>query len=171
MEFNDVLATRQAVRDYKDEDVTEEQLQAVLDAGKSAPVGMGEFGKFQINVVTNPIYLSFIQRAASKRFGRDEMLYGAPVFIFVSAAGDDDSMAHASAATIVENMVLEAYNQGLGACHIWGVTGALAQDPDTCEKIGLIEDQIPLGGLVVGVPYQKLEKRPMQERIEVNFFR
>ena len=42
MEFNKTLAIRQSVRKFTDEQITEDQLNAILEAANAAPACMGQ---------------------------------------------------------------------------------------------------------------------------------
>lgn len=165
METKDALTLRQAVRAYKSDPVADKQLSAVLDAGKIAPVALGAFDRYQITAVKNPDLIQTVNDNAKAKFNREKMLYGAPVYIMVSVTGDLDNAVYSSAATIVENMILAAFDQGLGACHIWGATVALAQNKALCSQLGLNDDQVPVAAMTLGVPARELEKRSGLDRI------
>ena len=86
MDFEKVLSLRQAVRAYTDEPVSEEQLKAILNAAYRAPVGMHNFAGYHLTVITRPELLALMVDTARKVTGKDNNpLYGAPVFILVSA--------------------------------------------------------------------------------------
>lgn len=137
----------------------------MLAAGKAVQVDLGTFERYQITVVKNPDLIQVVNDNAQDKFNREKMLYGAPVYILVSATGDLDNAVYSSAATIVENMILAAFDQGLVACHIWRATVALAQNKELCAKLGLNDDQVPVAAMTLGVPAQELEQRSGLDRI------
>lgn len=153
MEIMDALINRRSIRTYTGVPVGEDQLHVLLKAAYASPVSMGQYDEVALTVVRDRRLLAAIDATAKRRFGNDHMLYGAPMFIMVSAplVGDaSDNSAYSNAATIVENLNLAAVALGLGGCHIWGVTSAIAQDAKLCERLQVPAGMTPVAGFVVG---------------------
>lgn len=127
-EVTAIIGRRRSTRSFKQEQVADEALQAVLDAGRCAPHAGNPC---HITVVQNAALLAKINDAAKQaalhmgmphleQLSRDPSFtgsYGAPTIIIVS--DQEDSVApdlNAGAAT--ENMLIAAESQGLGACWV-----------------------------------------------------
>ena len=112
----DIIKTRRSIRSYKSDAIPAELLDAVLEAGKFAPSGMGRQSPVLIAVESrkNRDRIAELNAAA---LGTDtDPYYGAPVVILVLADGairtcvEDGSCA-------LENMMLAAHSLGLGT--VW----------------------------------------------------
>lgn len=154
MQVFEAIKSRKSVRSFTGESITETELQAVLTAAQASPVGMGAYENIHLTVISNEKLLADIDENAAKTFNRDgHMLYGAPLLVLVSSrmAGTPmDSLAWANAATIAENMVLEAIELGIGVCHIFGATMALAKNAELTARLSLPDGFAPLCGVILG---------------------
>ncbi|MCH5461769.1 nitroreductase family protein [Secundilactobacillus sp. HBUAS58055] len=147
------LLERKSVRSYTGTPVTIEQRNQLLKAAYASPVSMGQYDTVELTVVQNPELLAQIDDTAAKRFGREKMLYGAPMLIIASTQlkGDaTDNAAYSNTATIIENLNLAAVDLDLGACHIWGAIVAVAGDDGLKRSLKISEGFTPVAGLVVG---------------------
>ena len=82
----EALKTRRSIRAYKPEQITDEQLQAVLEAGTWAPTGMGYQDPW-IVAVQNPSLRKRISEMNRKVWGKDtDPFYGAPTYVLVFAS-------------------------------------------------------------------------------------
>ncbi|HBF75055.1 MAG TPA: nitroreductase [Lactobacillus sp.] len=153
MDTMKALLERKSVRSYTGEPVTEKQREQLLKAAYASPVSMGQYDSLVLTVVQNPKLLSLIDDTAAKRFGREKMLYGAPMLIIASVQlkGDaSDNAAYSNAATVIENLNLAAVELDLGACHIWGALVAFADNDEVKEALKIDKGFTPVAGLVVG---------------------
>ena len=114
----EVLKNRRAIRAYKPEQITDEELNAVLEAGTYAPTGMGSQG-VQIVAVQSPEAVAAVDALNAKVLGNPDMhpYYGAPtvLLIFETEACKTHELDGAAACT---NMLNAAYAVGLGSCWI-----------------------------------------------------
>lgn len=151
MELSNVLSLRHAQRAYTGAKVTDAQLDAILHAAELAPVAMGQFDQYHLTVIDDPKLLSAIEEAAATSFHRHggKMLYGAPTFVLVSAAGQQNA-DFSSAAIIAHNMALTAVDEGVGFCYIWGAVAAINQTPSVIAQLQLPEGFKPVCGLTLG---------------------
>jgi len=118
-----VIKSRRSIRVFKDEQIKEADLQAIIEAGLYAPSGMNK-QDWHITVIQDKKILDkmtdmFI--ALAKKSGKGpgakpgfRIFYGAPTGIVVSA---EDNMQYApvDCAAAVENMLIAAESLGLGA--------------------------------------------------------
>ena len=69
LEALEVLKNRRAIRAYKSEQITDEELNAVLEAGTYAPTGMGRQG-VQIVAVQSPENVAAVDALNAKVLGK-----------------------------------------------------------------------------------------------------
>ena len=113
----EVLKNRRAIRKYKADQIKEEELNAVVEAGTFAPTGAGTQG-VQIVVVQTPEYRNRVAALNAKVFGKDmDPYYGAPTIILVFET--PECFTHElDGAAVCTNMLNAAYAAGLGSCWI-----------------------------------------------------
>lgn len=174
MNVTDAINRRKSVRSYTGEAPSEAALDAILKAAEEAPVGMGHYQNYSLTVVTNEQVLDAIEKAGAAFFNNPgwHPLYGTPVLVVVSAKGPESRLSNAtysSAACIVQNMALEAVEQGVGCCHIWGAIAGLVQNPDLVARLGLPEGFVPCCAIALGMTSQAYEPREIDHgRIVTN---
>ena len=152
---------RRACRAFDSRPVEKEKIDEIIKAGLLAPSGMGRQTPVSIAIsdkATRDALMEF-NRLGSDRFKDRDPFYGAPTILLVIANKDGLSI-HDGAATI-ENMLLEATNQGLGSCWIHRAKEEL-ENPE-CRKLlsftGLnFDDYIGVGHVIVG--YSLMDKYP-----------
>lgn len=111
-----VLEERRSCRAYKPEQITEEELQAVLKAGTYAPTGMGRQSPVIVAVTDKDTRNQLMKMNAAVMGTDSDPYYGAPVIVLVLA----DASAHTyvqDASCVLENMMLAAHSLGLGS--VW----------------------------------------------------
>jgi nitroreductase len=74
MELMDLLQSRRAFREYDDQPLTSEELQPILLAAETSPVGLGKYHNHRLTVIQDPKVLKQIQN-----------IYQAPTLIVVSS--------------------------------------------------------------------------------------
>lgn len=113
----EVLKNRRAIRKFKADQITEEELNAVLEAGMFAPTGAGTQG-VQIVAVQSPEYVARVDALNAKVIGKDiHPYYGAPTIILVFET--EECFTHElDGAAVCTNMLNAAYAAGLGSCWI-----------------------------------------------------
>ena len=113
------LAQRRSIRSYKPEQITDDELKTVLEAGTWAPTGMGRQDPW-IVAVQNPELLKKISKMNAAFLGVDtDPFYGAPTHVLVF--GSDPAVWANSVpdgSLVLGNMMNAAYAIGLGSCWI-----------------------------------------------------
>lgn len=128
---NQVLSTieqRSSAREYSAEQLTQSELDTILNAGLMAPTGMNrQEVHFTVVKGDNPV-LAELDEEKRRLRGQEEQphnfYYEAPVLIFLSAE-DDFKWKSIDSGIAVENMVLAAESIGLGTLIIGCVYDAL----------------------------------------------
>ncbi len=116
MEFSDVIARRYSCKKYDGRPVPEEKLQAVLEAGRTAPTAKN-LQEHHIYVLRNPDALGKIDALTPCRYGAGTVLAVTydrnNVYTYpggVSSSGAED------AAIVATFLMLAAANEGLDSC-------------------------------------------------------
>ena len=161
------ILTRRSIRTYKEEQISDNQLNCIIEAGKYAPSG-GNSQTWRFTVVQNIEkleQLNALVREGFKNLEVDEktyrskksgkkaaendnynFYYNAPTLIIVSNDREySNCMADSSAA--IENILLAAHSIGLGACFINQLTWFC--DNKDLRKY-LTEIQIPENYVICG---------------------
>ena len=168
------IKSRRSTRRFKAEDVSEEQLTQILEAGRYAPSG-GNCQSTHFIVVKNKEILAELAALAQQEFAKMEVTpglyksivnsinaskkdnyvfhYNAPVLI-ITANQKDYGNNIADCACALENMMLMANALDLGSCWINQLKW-LNENPVILEymkKLGMDESERIYGALAVGYP-------------------
>ncbi|MCD8086314.1 MAG: nitroreductase family protein [Clostridiales bacterium] len=162
MELTNVFALRRSCRSYTDQQLSEAELTAVLNAGLQTPAAKGRFDKLRFVVVQDKAVLDALNSSFAATIGNEAAYptYHAPTVIFVACdSSDDPALQGANAACAVEHMALAATDQGLGSVYLFGVCNILK---DSAQASALL--QLPVGfhlvsALAVGHPTAPAQPR------------
>ena len=149
------LAQRRSIRSYKPEQITDDELKTVLEAGTWAPTGMGRQDPW-IVAVQNPELLKKISRMNAAFLGTDsDPFYGAPTYVLVF--GSDPAVWANSVpdgSLVLGNMMNAAYAIGLGSCWINREREMFAtpEGKALMKELGLPDGLIGIGALALGYP-------------------
>lgn len=181
------ILTRRSVRAFKEEQISEEDLNTILLAGSYAPNGMGmqnwKFTAIQNTVVikkvnetirqtllsiavvpeTHPYIVSLIKKAKDENA---DFLYHAPTFIVVTNLKDNGNSMPDSALAI-GNMMLAAHSLGIGSCWLNQLPG-LTHMPlirELLTNLDIPANHIVYGSVVMG--YAANELNPAAPRKNV----
>jgi nitroreductase len=166
MEFMDIIARRQSVREYLDKPVPEDKLKMILESARLAPSG-GNRQQWKFIVVKDAATRQKLMEAASNQ----PMVAQAPVIIAAVALDPVRMMmcdvpSYAVDLSIaIEHMVLAAASEGLGTCWI----GAFSQDKAR-EALGVPSKYKVVTVLPVGYPKQIRAASPRKSFEEVFCF-
>lgn len=165
------LLERRSVRNYKSDQITEKELTTILEAGKYAPSGMGDF-KWKFVVVQKNGAMETLLNELNESFGLGESaFYQAPTLVIVftdinsCAPIEDGSLA-------IGNMLNAAHMIGLGSCWINSIPQFFKTDRGKIlqEEFHVPADYICVGSYAVGYvngsyPLVKLRSEDMIVRI------
>ena len=160
------MLARRSCRDFTAEPVTEKEIEQLLLAANAAPVGMARFDAIALSVIQDPALLSGIEGAAcaaAPEAANKHPLYHAPAGILVSVKqeeGRTGEMHRMSAACVMENILLEAAELGLGSVYLMGVMAALSQDAALCAAAKVPAGFVPVAMAAVGHSAAELEPHP-----------
>lgn len=114
----EVLKNRRAIRRYKPDQISEDELRAVLEAGIYAPTGTGSQG-VKIVVVQKPEDIAAVNALNAQILGNPgaKPYYGAPTILLIFET--EQCVTHElDGAAVCTNLLNAAYAAGLGSCWI-----------------------------------------------------
>lgn len=153
-ETMNTLLNRRSIRKFKPEQIKDEELNAVLEAGKFAPSGANQQSALLI-AVQNKGAIEKLTRMNAAVMGKEgiDPFYGAPTIILVLADKskvtpiEDGSLA-------LGNMYNAAYSLGLGSCWIHRTKQMFESEEGKAllKEWGIEGDYIGVGSLILGYP-------------------
>lgn len=187
------ILTRRSIRTYKEEQISDEQLNIILEAGKYAPSG-GNSQTWRFTVVQSKEkieQLNSLVRKAFKNLEVDEktyrskksgkkaaesdnykFYYNAPTLIIVSN-DREYSNCMADCAVSIENILLGAHSMGLGGCFLNQLTW-FCDDKNVRKAltdIKIPENYIVCGSAAVGYNLGSISKAAPRKEGTVDIIR
>ena len=169
----DAIKNRYSCRNFDGRQISEEDLNLIIDSGCSAPVARGLYDLLHITVVQNELLLNEIfDKAEAELYKsmnvRKNMNFGAKTLIIVSSKPLEYAvgMDYVNAGCIVENMILAATSLGIDNVMMAAPTRAIANEKELLAKLGIPNGYIPL--LCASFGYRKEEELPKKHTISIN---
>ena len=168
------ILSRRTIRNFNGKDIDESELNAILGAAYSAPVGRKRYDSLAITVVKNKDFLAKLDMETAKDMGDVGMhpLYSAPTLIIISSVIDPaphNNVNYSNAAIITENIALAATELGVGACHIWGAIRTLNTRPELLSMLDIPEGMTPCCAVALGKTDEVYSMREIEARIKTNY--
>lgn len=112
------MKERRSIRKYKSEQIREEELQQILEAGEYAPTGMGKQSPVMV-IVQDPAMIEKLSKMNAQIMGTPgvDPFYGAPTVIIV-LANKDVPTYEADGSLVMGNLLNAAYSVGVDSCWI-----------------------------------------------------
>lgn len=163
MSFSELTRARFSCRAYQDRPVEPEVLDAIVEAGRIAPSAHNNHPT-RLIVCDTPELREKAARAAV-RFEREGSVFGAPMVLIACAVEEEawvrkpDGMSSAliDSSIVVDQMMMQATELGLGTCWV------CMFDPDVARReFGLPAGVLPVSMLTLGYPAEEIaapEKR------------
>ena len=150
----ETIKSRRSCRAYKPEQITDEELNAVLEAGTYAASAMGRQSA-KIVVVQDAATRAQLTRMNAAVMGKDtDPMYGAPTILVVLAdAGSKNAVQDGS--LVMGNLMLAAASLGLGSCWVGG----------TFDRRSAVFEPSPEEEMVCVVPIGKVAQSSRKERM------
>jgi nitroreductase len=176
METIKTLAMRKAIRNYRKEQVKEDELNKVLCAASLSPVGLGAFNNYRLTVIQDPAFLERITKATAKAFDYNSMMsntiYGAPTLIVISAIRNPNpempGIEIASAACIADTMLIAATDIGLASIYLCAFVEGFNAEPGLIKELGLPDGFSPVAGILLGYKDEPAEESKIEISLNVN---
>ncbi|MDR0878931.1 MAG: nitroreductase family protein [Treponema sp.] len=146
------LKARRSIRSYKSEQIKDEELDAILEAGTWAPTGMGSQGVV-IVAVQNKTVLSKIQKlnADVLKDPKAKPFYGAPTVVNVFVDKSKPTPVE-NGNLVIGNLLNAAAAIGVGSCYVYRAKEVFASEDGKAltKKWGLGKDFEAAGHVLLG---------------------
>lgn len=152
-EFLELIKTRRSCRKYKPEQITDEELQAVLEAGTYAPTSRGMQSPY-IVAVQNPALREQLVAMNARVMGTtSNPYYDAPTYVLVLTPADANNPIQ-DGSCVLENMMLAAHSIGLASCWIHREREMFStpEGKALLKEWGLPDGLVGIGALALGYP-------------------
>ena len=151
--FLEIIRTRRSYRSYKAEQITDEQLNAVLEAGTYAPTSRGLQSPFIVAIQNDALKVRLAKMNAEIMGVSTNPYYDAPTYVLVFVPADAPNGVQ-DASLVLENMMLAAHAQGLGSCWIHREREMFATEEgkELMREWGLPDGLVGIGALALGYP-------------------
>jgi len=164
MEAMHNLLHRRAVRSYTDQQVPDDLLDRVLEAGLYAPTGMNTQNIYMV-AVRDRETRDQLMRMNAAIWGRDfDPFYGAPCVIVV--LGDTEIYPVVENGSLVlGNLMNAAHAVGLGSCWIHRArqTFETEEGKELLRKWGLPDTLVGIGNCILGYPAEDPVAKPRKD--------
>lgn len=161
MEYQGVITERHSVRKFKPDKISDENMWAILNAGRRAPSAKN-MQNWRFVFVQNPELIAELSKVCQK----DEMVAGAPALLVTWATEDKmmacgQSTASVNCTVATTFMMLKATDLGIGSCWLG------AYDPEEVKKIlGLPETATVVSILLLGCEEGDWNVRSVRKTVE-----
>ncbi len=173
----EIIKTRRCVREYKDNDVSDADIEFLIDCGRYAPSGfnmqpwsflviknkdvlhkLSESGKKSMIPLLEPVktiskkasdFLVFLKTKGTSMF------YGAPVLVII-LGNKNSPTADVDCTLAAQNMMLAAHSKGIGSCWIGGLLPAIT-DEKLLKELGAPDGYKAVAPLIFGYPVRRTE--------------
>lgn len=150
------ILNRRSIRNYKKEQITNDELETVLTAGSVSPSGMNGQSAYAYVIQSEEYMQKLVEEIEEVTGMGRNPFYDAPTVILMFADSSKLTPVEDTALSM-ENMMLAAYSLGLGSCWIYAVKSFFESDKGKKFKkiLGVPDDFIIVGSLAVGYPSGK----------------
>lgn len=159
---NEVLKAikeRRSCRRFKQEQIKDEELKAILEAGTYAATGKGLQSPKMVVIQDKELLAKFSKWNAKIMGVKSDPFYGAPTVILVLADATNRN-AVPDGSLVMGNLMLAAHSLGIGSCWINRAKEEFATDEGKAllKQWGIEGDYIGVGHCALGYPAAELPK-------------
>ncbi len=155
------MKTRRSIRSYRDEQISEEQLSAILEAGVYAASGRGQQASMLV-AVQDPVVIELMRKLNARVMGKDtDPFYGAPTVVVVFA--DSERITYIEdGSLVIGNMMLAAHSVGVDSCWIHRAKETFESEEGKAlkQRWGIPESYVGIGNCILGYRAGELPKAP-----------
>ena len=164
-EVLNAIKTRRSIRKYKAEQITDEQLDAILEAGTYAATGMGKQSPV-IVVVQKPELIAKLSKMNAAVMGTtSDPFYGAPTVLIVLADPERGTYVE-DGSLVMGNLMLAAHTEGIGSCWIHRAKEEFESEEgkQILSDLGVTGEYEGIGHCVLGYPDEETaEAKPRKD--------
>lgn len=146
------LLERRSCRAYEDRQITDAELDTILEAGTYAPTGMGKQSPL-IVAVQNPETVKTVERLNATVTGNPDghTFYGAPTVVVVF--GDPTlPFGISDGNLVIGNILNAAHAVGVDSCYIWRAQESFESEEgkELKKAWGIPENYVGVGNVILG---------------------
>ena len=160
----EAIYKRRSIRKYKSEQISREELEAVLKGGVCAPTGMNRQSPI-ILVLQDKEQITYLSKLnAAVNHWESDPFYGAPAVLIVLAEADSP-YAVQDGSLVMGNLMNAASALGLGSCWI-NRAKEVFDSPEgkaLLKKWGIEGEYTGVGNCILGYPDEEPEMKPRKE--------
>ena len=152
-DFFEIIRTRRSCRSYRKEQIKDEELKTVLEAGTYAPTSRGKQAPFIVAVQNEELLARLAKMNAEVMGVTSNPYYDAPTYILVVVSTESHNPI-CDGSCVLENMMLAANALGLGTCWIHREREMFETEEgkQLLKEWGITESVIGVGALAIGYP-------------------
>lgn len=162
MDTNQIIKNRYACREYKPEQISDDDLKLLIDAANAAPAAMGDYSGLELLIIQDENLRKEIDAACANAMPMmsDHPTYEAPTLMFICAKPNPqfEMLPYCGGSCIAENIMIQATSLGLGSVYIMAVPTVMQEKQELLEKIEIKEGYLPI--ILVSVGYAKSTEIP-----------
>ena len=159
-----VLCTRRSIRKYKPDQISREELDAVIEAGMCAASGKNGQSAIIIAVQDKETRDELARRNAAGMGVKSDTFYGAPPVLIVLADANS-RFAVQDGSLVLGNLMNAAKAIGLGSCWINRAKEVFDSDEGKAllKKWGVEGEWVGIGNCILGYPAEDPAMKPRKE--------
>ena len=145
------IKERRSIRKYKKEQISDEQLKAILEAATYAPTGQGMQSPVMV-VVQEPELIKKLSRMNAQVMGSEnDPFYGAPTVVVVLADSSRGTYVE-DGSLVMGTLLLAAHSVGVDSCWIHRAKEVFAtpEGKELLKEWGLSENYVGVGNCILG---------------------
>jgi nitroreductase len=177
----EVINNRRSVREYKSNQISDEEIKKILNGGIMAPTARGE-QPWHFTIIQDKKLLDEIDEV-SREFMKDSgdefferignsgvnITHNAPTLIIVSGK-EDGSNIEADCGAATQNILLSAEGLDIGSCWL-GLVAWYFKNKENIGKLGIPENYRPLYGISLGYKVRPNSKAPKRDENVFNWIK
>ncbi len=162
--MHEQLKSRRSIRRYKPQQVSEELLDAVLEAGLYAASGMNTQNTVMVAVRDKQTRDQLSRMNAEVMGSQSDPFYGAPCVVVVLVDPERYTCVE-DGSLVLGNLMQAAYEAGLGSCWIHRAQQMFESEEGKAllHKWGLPENLRGVGNCILGYPDEDPAPKPRRE--------
>lgn len=164
MKATECLLNRRSIRKYKTAQISDEELNLVLEIGTWAPTAMNKQSP-KIVAVQDKGDIALMSSLNAKIWGTEtDPFYGAPTVVVVFADGENKNGVQ-DASLVLGNLMNGAYAAGLGSCWINRAkeTFETPEGKALMKKWGVDDKYVGVGSCILGYAAEEPAPKPRKE--------
>ncbi|MBG9988272.1 nitroreductase family protein [Aerococcaceae bacterium DSM 111176] len=167
-DFFEVVGKRRSIRAYTNDEVSNEDLMKIAEAGRSSPTSVNQQSR-KFTVVKNKELITELAQAIGREIHDYEYDFYDPAAIILVSVPGAGQISAVEVGLAVQSMWLAAAALDLGMAWMHQINGLCDRKPvrKVLDKLGLPKHHICLSVMALGVPAETPGPKPRTEEINL----